>query len=123
MNDKFVLNYENLIMFLEKQFSEKDIDCELLNLKYDDYCTFETQIHSNNIFFSRYIQKLINNNKYNPDIIKDVYDLQENSFFYLEEIDSSFIDYLLLNPTNKSNLFDVEITEIHDNYLMKNYAK
>jgi hypothetical protein len=84
---------------------------------------FSSEIHSNNYIFSKNIQKKIKNGIYSEKYLQDVYKLQDESSFFLEELNNNFIDFLITHTSNQAIDLDTHLQEIQDDFIHSNYGK
>jgi hypothetical protein len=84
---------------------------------------FSSEVHSNNYFLSKNIQKKNNNNNYPNRYLQNVYELQNQNSFYLEELNNNFIDFLITHTSNLEIDLDTHLQEIQDDFINSHYGK
>lgn len=123
MINNFVLDRDHLDEFLEciLGFGISE-NAEVNNLIEVCNCHIST-VNSNNYFFSKNIQKKISKNIYPEEYLNKVYELQKEKAFNLEELDSRFINFLLLHTSNLHIDLDSHLKEIQEDFINSNYGK
>ena len=119
----YVLDRDSLDEFLDCLLDDKQsINLELNALI--EECTYSTSfIFSNNYFFSKNIQRKIIKAVYPENYLHNVYNLQTDRAFFIEEFNRDFISFLISHISNLEIDLDSQLKEIQEDFVNSNYGK
>ncbi len=122
--NKIVLDISSLDKFIEANLKKISTDDDELNLWIDECKNYCCAIWSNSYFLARNIHVKTNKQDYSQGYINNVYQLKEEMFFELNEIDSDFIDYILHFVSKKEeDEMENRIKELQYNYVNNIHGK
>lgn len=123
MTNNYVLDRDSLNTFLDCILGVASSENPEVNSLIEE-CTYHTSaIYSNNYFFSKNIQRKIKKNEYIDEYLNNVYELQNEKAFILEELDSRFINFLISHTSNINVDLDTHLKEIQEDFINSNYGK
>lgn len=123
MIEIYVLERQNLDKFIEYSFTNQPSDNPELNLIVENSESYICEAHSNCYFLAKNIHQKVNKGMDLSSYISRVYNIMNEKNFFLEEIDSKFVNYILRHESNTEIELDMHLSELHEDYLNKNYGK
>lgn len=123
MIEIYVLDRENLDKYIEYALTNKPSDNKELNLISENSGNYLCEAHSNSYFLAKNIHQKVNRGDNLSNYIPSVYNIMNEKNFFLEEIDSNFINFILRHYSNTEIELDMQLGELHEDYLNNSYGK
>lgn len=96
----YCLNKVELRQLIGYMNRSNDIDDDYLRILIDNAENWQDELCCLNYIFSIILDRMVRNGMEGYDLIKILYEIDENMFFLIQEIDHNFIDFMIKNIRN-----------------------
>lgn len=119
----YCLNREELRQLIEFKFSSKEISTDELQIRIGNAESWQDELGALTYLFSLVLERKVHAGEECAGLIGLLYQLVEDMYLYIQECDSTFIDYMLRNVRRASLTLEEELVELQNGMSEYKYAQ
>jgi hypothetical protein len=111
----YCLNRDELKKLIDFNASSINVENEELSSRIENAKNWQEELSGLTYLFSKILEKKSKDGSDCQPLIETLYRLEEQMWFYIQECDAVFIEYMLKNIRNMSLSLDEELIELQSN--------